>query len=86
MKKFCLECNKVFYPTENNYIGYPFKGGYWDAELGRYNFSESPPTSRIFHSRHCMDSFISQRADILTPIFKQIKERENNHDNRENQT
>ena len=86
MKKFCLECNKVFYPTENNYIGYPFKGGYWDPERGGYNFSESPPSNRVFHSRKCMDEFISEHADILTPIFNQIKERENDHEYREYQT
>ena len=86
MKKFCLECNKVFYPTENNYIGYPFKIGDWDKVLGRYIFSETPVTNRVFHSRLCMDRFISERADILTPIFNEIKERENNHDNRENKT
>ena len=37
MKQYCLNCNKVFYPTENNWIGYPqYWGGYWDNEEERY--------------------------------------------------
>ena len=86
MKKFCLVCNEVFYPTENNYIGYPFKGGYWDNALGRYIFSKTNVHNRVFHSRECMDKFIYEHADILTPIFNQIKERENDHEYREYQT
>jgi len=87
MKQYCLTCDKVFYPTNNNYIGYPFKNGYWSAEEQRYIFSETNVRSRVFHSRSCMESFLCEHTDILTPIYKQIKEREgNNARTRENQT
>ena len=90
MKQYCLNCNKVFYPTENNWIGYPqYWGGYWDNEEERYisNNVEIPLENKVFHSRSCMDSFLTKNANVLTPIFKQIKEREgNNARTRENQT
>ena len=87
MKQFCLTCDKVFYPTDNNYIGYPFKNGHWDHELSRYIFSETDTLSRVFHSRGCMEKFLCEHTEILTPIYKQIKEREgNNARTRENQT
>ena len=87
MKQFCLTCDKVFYPTDNNFIGYPFKNGHWDHELSRYIFSETNVSSRVFHSRSCMDNFITKNANVLTPIYKQLKEREaNNARTRENQT
>jgi len=87
MKQYCITCDKVFYPTNNNYIGYPFKGGHWSAEEQRYVFSETDILSRVFHSRSCMEEFLCKHTDILTPIYKQIKEREgNNARTREDQT
>ena len=76
MKQYCITCDKVFYPTKNNYIGYP--------QAWPYN---QEPHTKIFHSRSCMDSFLTKNANVLTPIYKQIKEREgNNARTRENQT
>jgi len=87
MKQFCLTCDKVFYPTDNNFIGYPFKNGHWDHELSRYIFSETNVSSRVFQSRCCMEDFLCEHTDILTPIYKQLKEREaNNARTREDQT
>jgi len=90
MKKYCLTCDKVFYPTDNNYIGYPqYWGGCWDNELKIYlpHNVEIPLEAKVFHSRSCMDNFLTKNANVLTPIYKQIKEREgNNARTRENQT
>ena len=87
MKQYCLTCDKVFYPTDNNYIGYPYKNGHWSAEEQRYIWADNPTYNRVFHSRGCMESFMCKHTDILTPIYKQIKEREgNNARTRENQT
>ena len=68
MKQKCLNCGLIFYPTKNNYVGYPY---YWDREKDM----DSPPY-RVFHSRWCMDQFLSKHRDIITPILKQIKESE----------
>ena len=87
MKQFCLTCDKVFYPTDNNYIGYPYSYGQWSAEQNRFVWASNPTHNRVFHSRSCMESFLCKHTDILTPIYKQIKEREgNNARTRENQT
>ena len=87
MKQYCLTCDKVFYPTDNNYIGYPFKNGYWSAEEQRYIVAKNTLYNRVFHSRGCMEEFMCKHTDILSPIYKQIKEREgNNARTRENQT
>ena len=90
MKQFCLRCDKVFYPTEKNLHGYPqYWGGYWDNEQQRYipHNVEIPLENKVFHSRSCMDNFLTKNANVLTPIFKQIKEREgNNARTREDQT
>ena len=76
MKQICINCYKTFYPTENNWIGYP--------QAWPYN---QEPHIKIFHSRSCMDNFLTKNANVLTPIFKQIKEREgNNARTREDQT
>ena len=87
MKQYCITCDKVFYPTDNNHIGYPFKNGYWSAEENRYIHAKNTTYNRVFHSRGCMEEFLCKHTDILTPIYKQIKEREgNNARTRENQT
>ena len=68
MKRKCITCDKVYYPTKNNYVGYPY---YWHREK---DMDSSP--DRVFHSRWCMDQFLSKPRDIIIPIFKQIKESE----------
>ena len=79
MKQKCMNCGLVFYPTKNNYVGYPY---IWHRDK---DIDSSP--ARTFHSRYCMDQFLSKHSDILIPIFKQIKESEdiNNARTRENQ-
>ena len=79
MKQKCMNCGLVFYPTKDNYVGYPY---YWHNEN---DMDRSP--DRVFHSRWCMDHFLSKHRDIITPIFKQIKESEdiNNARTGENQ-
>ena len=87
MKQYCLTCDKVFYPTDNNYIGYPYRNGHWSEEEQRYVWADNPTHNRVFHARGCMEEFLCKHTDILTPIYKQIKEREgNNARTRENQT
>ena len=87
MKQFCITCDKVFYPTDDNYIGYPFRNGHWSEEEQRYVHATNPTHNRIFHSRGCMEEFLCEHTEILTPIYKQIKEREgNNARTREDQT
>ena len=87
MKQICLNCDKTFYPTENNYIGYPFDSDSWSYEEQRYIRGDNHLTQRVFHSRGCMEEFLSKHTDVLTPIYKQIKVREgNNARTRENQT
>ena len=87
MKQFCLTCDKVFYPTDNNYIGYPYRNGHWSEEEQRYVFAENPTYNRVFHARGCMEEFLCKHTDILTPIYKQLKEREaDNARTREDQT
>ena len=87
MKQFCLTCDKVFYPTDDNYIGYPYRNGHWSEEEQRYIVAKNTLYNRVFHSRGCMEEFMCKHTDILTPNYKQIKEREgNNARTRENQT
>ena len=82
MKQKCLNCGLIFYPTKNNYVGYP---DCWHTENVFKDMDSSP--YRVFHSRWCMDQFLSKHSDIIIPIFKQIKESEdiNNARTRENQ-
>ena len=75
MKQRCIECGKIFYVTDDNMTGYP--QAFYDNHKNEY---------KIFHSRGCMDRFLMKHADVLTPIFKQIKESEAiNARTRENQ-
>ena len=83
MKQFCLTCDKVFYPTEKNWRSYPqYRGGYWDNEQQRYipHNVEIPLENKVFHSRGCMDQFLTIHTNYLTSIFKQLKEREVSND------
>ena len=87
MKQICLNCDKTFYPTENNWIGYPYASGSWSSEEQRYIHINNHLTQRVFHSRGCMEEFLCKYTDVLTPIYKQLKEREgNNARSREDQT
>jgi Zn-finger protein len=76
MKQSCIQCGKIFYPTNKNFLGYP-QGSYF----------EHKQEYKVFHSRSCMDRFLVKHEDVLIPIFKQIKESEdiNNARTRENQ-
>ena len=65
MKQKCIQCDKVYYPTNNNFVGYPQT---WGVALDCNN--------RIFCTRGCMEYFIKNHEDIIIPIFKQIKESE----------
>ena len=80
MKRKCITCDKVYYPTKNNYVGYPY---FWHIERA---ISIDRSHDRVFCTRNCMDNFLAKHSDSIIPIFNEIKERENNHDNRENQT
>ena len=68
MKQKCMNCGLVFYPTKDNYVGYPYS---WHRQK---DMDSSP--YRVFHSRWCMDEFLAKHSDIIIPIFKQIKESE----------
>ena len=77
MKQKCVNCDKVFYPTKDNYVGYP-----WIWHRQRADCEHD----RVFCTRSCMDQFLSKHSDIIIPIFKQIKESEAiNARTRENQ-
>ncbi len=78
MKQKCMNCGLVFYPTKDNYVGYPYSWP-WHRQIDC--------SDRVFHSRSCMDNFLAKHSDIIIPIFKQIKESEdiNNARTRENQ-
>ena len=80
MKQKCTNCDKVFYPTKNNYVGYPW---IWHSHRSDIDWSHS----RIFCTNSCMGEFISKHNDIILQFFKQIKESEdiNNARTRENQ-
>ena len=87
MKQICLNCDKTFYPTENNRNGYPYDSGSWSSEEQRYIRGDNHLTQRGFHSRGGMEEFLSKHTDVLTPIYKQLKEREgNNARSRKDQT
>ena len=81
MKQKCTNCDKVFYPTKNNYVGYPW---IWHSHRDQ---SIDWSHNRIFCTNTCMGYFFSKHSDIIIPIFKQIKESEdiNNARTRENQ-
>ena len=69
MKQICLNCDKTFYPTENNWIGYPYASGSWSSEEQRYIHINNHLTQRVFHSRGCMEEFLCKYTDVLTPIY-----------------
>ena len=89
MKQICLNCDKTFYVSEGNYRGYPqWFRGHWDNENDRFiPDGEVPIQNKVFHARICMDEYLFKYSNYLTPIFKQLKEREgNNARTREDQT
>ena len=47
MKMHCKNCGIKFYPSEKNYIGYPF---------GTY-YNKAPAHTRVFHSRWCWEQW-----------------------------
>lgn len=63
MKQKCRNCNKIFYPTENNYIGYPY--AYRSNE-------EKPEETRLFHSRGCWENFVNKNITSFTRLTNDI--------------
>ena len=47
MKMFCKNCGAKFYPSDKNYIGYPY---------GNYT-NKVPAHQRVFHSRFCWEQW-----------------------------
>ena len=77
MKQICVNCNKVFYPTKNNYVGYPqFYSGYFNDNENRWISADCNIEIKVFHSRHCQDQFLSKHGDYLTRIFRDLKQNE----------
>ena len=77
MKQICVNCNKVFYPTKNNYVGYPqASSGYWDHGEDRWINVESDTNAKVFHSRWCQDQFLNRHGTYLTRIFRDLKTNE----------
>tara|TARA_B100001057_G_C22732665_1_gene904466 strand:+ start:750 stop:977 length:228 start_codon:yes stop_codon:yes gene_type:complete len=50
MKMFCKNCGVKFYPTDNNFVGYPF---------GTYR-NKAPAHFRQFHSRDCWEEWTAK--------------------------
>ena len=85
MKQTCVNCDKVFYPTDNNYIGYPQSyRGYWNYEDDRWISIDSNIENKVFHSRHCQDEFLSKHGDYLSRIFRDLKQNEREETNDQN--
>ena len=77
MKQTCVNCNKIFYPTKNNYIGYPQSySGYWSNEDDRWISVERDIGIKVFHSRHCQDEFLTKHGNYLSRIFRELKQNE----------
>jgi len=44
MKMHCKNCGTKFYPSDNNYVGYPYAC-----------HTKAPAHTRVFHSRYCWE-------------------------------
>ena len=85
MKQTCVNCDKVFYPTDNNYIGYPqCYSGYWNDEENRWIPTHKKTENKVFHSRHCQDEFLTKHGDYLSRIFRELKQNEREATNDQN--
>ena len=85
MKQVCINCNKVFYPTKNNYVGYPQSySGYFNNDENRWISLDTNIESKVFHSRHCQDQFLSKHGDYLSRIFRDLKQNEREETNDQN--
>ena len=84
MKQICVNCDKVFYPTKNNYIGYPQSySGYWDNEH-EWISVERDIGIKVFHSRYCQDEFLTKHGNYLSRIFRELKQNEREATNDQN--
>jgi len=63
MKQKCRNCNQIFYPTENNYVGYPYT-----CWVDR----ETPAETRLFHSRGCWEDFVNKNIASFTRLTHEI--------------
>ena len=83
MKQVCINCDKVFYPTDNNYLGYPqsYRGA-WKGN--RWISIDSNIENKVFHSRNCQDEFLSKHGDYLSRIFRDLKQNEREATNDQN--
>ena len=86
MKQVCINCDKVFYPTDNNYLGYPQSySGYWNNGENRWVSTHSISIeNKVFHSRNCQDEFLSKHGDYLSRIFRDLKQNEREATNDQN--
>ena len=63
MKQICVNCDKVFYPTKNNYVGYP------QSYSGYFNNDENRWIS--LDTKHSIRKILHRRM-ISNPIFKDV--------------
>ena len=55
MKMHCKNCGIKFYPSENNYVGYPYT---WH--------NRAPAHTRVFHSRGCWEEWTAKNITAYT--------------------
>ena len=60
MKMHCKNCGIKFYPSENNYVGYPYGG--WR--------NKGQAHTRVFHSRGCWENWHKDHRDDIERVIR----------------
>lgn len=85
MKKKCTHCNKTYYPSENNSVGYPryFEGNWYDENGVIDNWSSDKklewkynktikPENRFFCTKSCLEKFFYEHQIYLNEVITAI--------------
>ena len=73
MKMHCKNCGVKFYPSDNNYVGYPYGG--WR--------NKGQAHTRVFHSRGCWEDWTSKNQEAYTNWLRQFPDYDINSDNQQ---
>jgi len=85
MKKKCTHCNKTYYPSERNSVGYPnYFEGNWYNENGvidmwssnkklEYKYTKTiEPENRFFCTKFCLEQFFCEHQIYLSDVLQTI--------------
>ena len=73
MRKYCKNCGKKFYPTDDGWVGYP--QGHWS--------DRTPAEHRVFHSRFCWEKWTHNNLEAYSNFLRSFPDYDIKSDNQQ---